>query len=242
MKLYTVDPANTSIIAGPYFAGSVDRPGDRVMLPDGRIITAQGPVPAWGLYEAIEDSTATPAYNTRGPDTLTFTGDLFSPDARVLETRTFNQIPIDELYQIKQNEIGVKDNEARFQTARTALNANWWIVVREGARADINMMGTALAAGTPFPTNASKHPWIAIYNPNNAKDPLRRNQVNEAQFRQITREIAEDHDQAVGAATEASQNSLATKYNDGAGVWQQVADHDPNDAAWNYPPYVVITA
>lgn len=235
-RCYYVNPANTSDITGPYQEGEAN-----VRLPDGRVVSRMTHIPSWDVYYANEDNSPTLKYYIAQPRAVSFVGTVKDTLARVQETNADTQLPIDDLYEEKQNEVSAYDAEVMFNSIPTSLNANWKLIVTARNRTMMEMMGVALAAGTPFPANADKHPLVGIYNPLNTKDPVRRFAVNSTQFQTLTREASE-HDQALAAATEASQDSLNTKYNDGAGDWQQVADHDPADPAWNYPPYTPLEA
>lgn len=160
----------------------------------------------------------------------------------VKETAVYTEIPIADLYERKRQEVANQDQTVRYNAVDTALNANWWLIATQDARNELNgIQGNWLQRqidGQGFPSGPNA-PWVGVFNANT--DDSRRVQVTDAAtWNTLYLELTQ-HDQATGNATDASRETLDVAYNDGAGDWQAVADHDPADQAWGYPPTVTLT-
>lgn len=235
---YYVDPGSKKVTGGPYDEGP-NRRG--YVLPSGASPSQIRHDPPIGVYIATEDNTATPRYNSRDADTLTFVDNADPKLARVQEQRNFSKYDIDTLYAEKQREVRSTDSKYRYTVFDTTLSANWWVISTLNARSELNSIAAGLAARTQgivdgrltnwYPDGPNA-PYVAIFNETN--ENVRRFQLNETQYISVTEDLA-THDQAVGAATEASSDALDAAYNDGNGNPDNVANHDPEDPRWGYP-------
>lgn len=253
-----VNPANVADISLVDFPPGGSTPlvsGNFVYLPKapdgGTLIEApvgdSGANVGWDIYPLVRSTAQPPgplAYYTpvetyefrNAADTAV--GIVGDSTSQVIETRAYTEIPIADLYRIKRSEINAQDDMVRFNALDTALNANWWLILVEKARFSLESLGLGAALwkaeGTPWPTGPNA-PFVGIYNASTMD--VRRFKIDQATWEALLPEWA-SRDQATDAATDASRTSLDTKYNDGAGDWQAVADHDAADAVWNYPPTV----
>lgn len=118
-RLYYVDPGDTTAITGPFAVGQTN-----VLLPNGTTIARLfGPVVSQNVYEAIEDNTETPQFNTLDNVLLQFEGTIGMESARVRETRQFKRISIEELYLNRKAELVVRLQQAYDQGINVTLNA-----------------------------------------------------------------------------------------------------------------------
>jgi len=221
--------------------------GNRVYTPEnvsGFTLT-DNPVAVWGCYEMLPGTELPPGGLPLDYFDVSFSyalqGPLGQDTSTVQQTRAYNEIPIADLYEIKRQEITRQDQTVRYNAADTSLAANWWLVITQDARFELDgIQGNWLQRqidGQGFPSGPNA-PWVGIYNANTAAG--RRQQVTDAtQWNTLYLEKTQ-HDQATGNATDASNTALDAAYNDGAGDWQAVADHDAADPAWGYPPTIVL--
>lgn len=203
------------------------------------------PAPAWGTYIYQAGTEQPPGgrpltYYVPGED-YSLVGSLGDPAAIVQGTRTYAEIPIAELYALKRREVAVQDEAVRYNAVDTSLATNWWLVVTQAMRFELGgIQGNWLQRqidGLNFPAGPNA-PWVGIYNA--ATAAARRQQVTDAAtWNTLYLELTQ-HDQATGNATDASLTALDAAYDDGAGSWESVADHDAADPAWGYPPTVSI--
>lgn len=242
MNYATVDPGNTTIIATRDLDNRLLTDGANVRIPDfaggeRRFTIGAGAVPEFNLYDLTNDPTQCEpiAYYTR---TLSYAY-VGTPgvSGTVTETVTCNEIPIADLLTIKEGEVFQQDQIIRYGEADTSLAANWWIIVTQDARFEIDgINGNWLqrqqnGQGFPSGTNA---PWIGIFNATTGD--RRRVQVdNDANWETLYLEKT-THDQQTGNATDASTTALLAAYDDGSqSNFAAVAAHDPADPAWDYP-------
>jgi len=201
------------------------------------------PAPQFGIYNYIPDGTpppGNPLYYTSS-STYAFAGAVGSAAATVTQTVTWIEIPIEQLYEDKRRDIATQDDLVTFNAVDTALSANWWIIVTATARFRIGQVqgswGQRQINGQSWPGGPNT-PRIGIYNANTQSS--RRELVTaSATWGTIYDEITQ-HDQATGNATQASSDALDAAYDNGNGVWQDVADHDAQNPAWGYPPTVTL--
>lgn len=249
-RVYYVNPTNTADIRAEDLNGLTLRDGAVVTLPiDGvdanpRVfqLAADAPPANFDCYPAIEDNTPVPQYYTYNPALLglTFSGTA-GVSGTVTEDRTpaFVQLPIADLYQRKRDEVFNEDIEVRYNAVDTSLSVNWWLIITREATTELLVVAAGSnsrqidGAGWPGGSNA---PWVGIYNANN-NDTRRYQLTDQATWDTLETEWYQ-HLQATGNATDASRSALDATYDDGAGDWQAVADHDASDPAWGYPPTV----
>lgn len=230
---YYVNPVDVTDISGPYDEGR------SYTYPDGRTFLVGKAEPQWDVYESIPFTDPVPRYYEDGPVTTAFQGAVNDPAARVIENRVDTQLPIAELYEVKRQEIFNYDSLVRYNAVDTSLSVNWWLIVTQPATTELLIIAVGSnsrqIAGAGWPAGANR-PLVGIYNA--ATGDSRRYAITE----QATWDTLEvewfQHVQATGNATDASRSALDVSYDDGNGVWQAVADHDPADPAWGYPPTV----
>ena len=208
-------------------------------------------VPEWDVYVRTLDEAPLPgprSYYTP-VDVLSFRnaaddgpGVVKDPTSQVVLTRTWAEIPIADLYQIKENDIFAYDQVVRYNAVDTSINPNWWIIVTRDARFELNgIQGNWLQRqidGDGWPGGINR-PWVGIYNANT--EVSRRSQVDtDVQWNTLYLEITQ-HDQATGNATDASGTALDAAYGDESQAnFAAVAAHDPEDPTWGYPPTVTL--
>jgi len=246
----TVDPNDTSIISTVDVNGLVLRDGETVTIPDfaggtRAFMINNKAEPQWNLYTLVPDNTpcGPPVqYYIRTID-YSYTG-VAGVSGTVTEQAICTQIPIADLYDLKRQDVADQDQSVRYNAVDTVLSVNWWLVVTRDLRFELDgIQGNWLqrqidGQGWPGGVNA---PWVGIYNAAN----------NTSRRVQITGVSAADnwntlylektlHDQATGNASDASLNALDAAYDDGNGVWQNVADHNAADPLWGYPPTITL--
>jgi len=240
MLYATVNPSDTTDISDTDLDGLAMADNDYVRISDyaggeRSFAISSGAVPEWNLYDMdVVDAGAPgdPRFYIRSW-TLTFAVD------RVTKTASYAEIPIAELYSIKRNEIFAYDQQVRYNAVDTSLAGAWWLIVSQDARFELDGIQGNWAQrqinsqGWPGGANA---PWVGILNANT--EDTRRVQVTASADWDTLYLEKTLHDQATGNATDASVTALDAAYDDGAGVWQDVADHDAQDPAWGYPPSI----
>jgi len=103
------------------------------------------------LYFANQDDRNPGPYESwDGTTALSFAGQvLHAPTSRVQETRTFEQIPIDDLRAIKQNELSTHLDYIRHENCQTNLTPNWVIRIeltdREWIASVVNVLEDRLS-------------------------------------------------------------------------------------------------
>ena len=244
---YYIDPATPTDIQGPYFIGREVRLRDgtqwldnlRGAIPDSlQMYLEQGDASAPLPTCPLDGQPGLSIYYTRR-ETRTLVGAIDDPAARVSVVVNCDQIPIADLYELKQQEIAAYDAEVRFNAVDTALATNWWVVLTETVRVTIYSTDAA-AQWRRFESQAwpsgPNTPNVMVYNSANGR--IRREAVpTEAAWITIITEVGQ-HDQATDNATKASSDALDAAYDGGAGSWEDVANHDAEDPAWGYPPVV----
>ena len=219
--------------------------GNRVQTPSSPGLFALGelPVPGYDVYTLVRDTAPgpSPAEYYDPVRSYTFVGVVRDAAATVAEAITYNEIPIAQLYEIQRRAIFNYDQQVRYNAVDSALSANWWLIVTQDLRFEIDgIQGNWLQRqidGQGFPGGANA-PWVGIFNANTQDS--RRFQVTSAANWDTLYLEKTLHDQQTGNATEASRTALDAAYDDGNGAWQDVADHDPQDPAWGYPPTIDI--
>lgn len=222
----------------------------RVYVPKASSGTPLGdqPIPEWDIYNLVRDvsepSVGTRNYYQSPPiATYAFSGTLGQASGTVTETIdwTASRLPIAQLYDLKLLEIRDVDRAVRYNAYDTSLSVNWWIICDQNARFELDgIQGNWTqrqidSQGWPGGANA---PWVGIFNATN--DRIRRVQVTDAATWNTAYLEKTQHDQAVGNATDASQAALDAAYQDGAGNWEDVANHNASDPTWAYPPTVSL--
>lgn len=258
-----VDPANTATIS------VVDFPPPQANRDPAQLITGQFvylpkisvqltalPQAQWDVYALVQATELPPGGRppTYYTSTLTYAfrnaantgpGVVGDDTSIVQQTRVYAEIPIADLYDAKSEEVRAQDQGVRYNAVDTALNANWWLIATQDARFElIGIQGNWLQRqidGQGWPGGLNQ-PWVGVFNAN-TEDSRRVQVTNESPdfaWNTLYLELTQ-HDQATGNATDASREALDVAYDDGLGDWQAVADHDPADQAWGYPPTVTLT-
>lgn len=252
MQLIYASPSNTAITS------RVDERGQQFETGTSRIfewLAPSGPnyvgglvtpSPARDVYEYRLDTAPAPAYHKLESTSTLFNGVVQDAAAWVDEIRNYVPLTLDELYEVKCNELKDQDNRVRYQTVDTALSASWYLVVTVGMRLELANIAAVLAARTQgivdselvnwYPGGANQ-PRLAIYNAANGR--ARREQVDEPTYKQLIDELGA-HDQATGNATFDCGSAMDAAYADGAGDWATLEAIDPTDGTWGYPPYVEL--
>lgn len=243
------DPANQAQWSA--WGDQVPLYGD-IMRASGILIrNVQRADPSSGVYESAVDTPLPPcpesgqvgiaSYYTRD-FVLSLSGPVGNPASQVVETLACTQLPIEVIYERKRGEIARYDQSVRYNAVDTSLAANWWLVVTQNMRFEVDgIQGNWLQRqvdSLAFPSGPNA-PWVGIYNAGDGR--ARRVQVTDAASWNTLYLEKTNHDQATGNATEASLATLDTAYDDGNGVWTDVADHDAADPAWGYPPTVDLS-
>lgn len=254
-----VDPTNTaniSLVDFPPPAAERDPiglgEGAFVYVPKAPNGTKLGPSPATGLdlydlnrvtdpipggrpavyYDPVEVVEFRNAGDT-GP------GAVGDPTSQVIQRTSWAEIPIADLFEIKRRDVAAQDQRVRYNAADTVLAVNWWLVITQDMRFELDgINGNWLqrqinSQGWPGGPNA---PWVGIYNAANGS--ARRVQVTDSTTWETLYLEKTNHDQATGNASNASLDALDVAYDDGNGLWANVADHDAADPVWGYPPTV----
>lgn len=244
-----------STFRGPYALGQV------ATNAAGQSFTVVGASPENDLYDYVPPaSTECDPDRTRntyyiGTESNAFSGAVNTATGLVTGTWVCTPVTLAELYDIKRGDISVQDEMVRYNAVFTSLDPDWWLVVtREQTDELLLIYAGALRRelrGLNWPTGASR-PWVGIYN--QLTQDARRYRISQAGAdpkRSTTWDTLMDewgdHTQQTGNATDASRSALDAAYGDGTGApggpeWQAVADHDPADPAWGYPPTVDSTA
>lgn len=86
------------------------------------------PIPERGLYEAVLDTRATPPYETLVRIDLAFSGTPQSADGRVTETRIFEPVTLDQLYEDKSQELRDYGERVYFSAfEHTVSTLSFWV-------------------------------------------------------------------------------------------------------------------